>query len=67
MGAMGRWMVISALLWLVINLGLLVCLGLWLRDSGAVRHRDDPLAILRIRYQRREISHDEYERRRHLL
>ncbi len=67
MGAMGRWMVISALLWLVINLGLLVGLGLWLRDSEAVRHRDDPLAILRIRYQRREISHDEYEMLRHLL
>lgn len=67
MRAMGWWMVVSALLWLVINLGLFVILGLWLRNSRVVRHRDDPLAILRIRYQRREISCDEFEKLRHLI
>lgn len=67
MRAMGWWMAVSTLLWFVINLGLFVILGLWLRNSGVVRQRDDPLAILRIRYQRWEISTDEFERLRHLI
>lgn len=60
-------MAISVVVWLVINLGFLVGFGLWLRVARVGLHRDDPGAILGIRYQRREISRAEYDRLRLLL
>lgn len=68
MGGMMTMIWISNVLWI----GLIIALGLgiwyWIRSHRDIRGRnDDPLAILKLRLARGEITLEEYEElRRHL-
>ncbi|HBQ94999.1 MAG: SHOCT domain-containing protein [Firmicutes bacterium] len=62
MGGMMTMMWISNVLWI----GLIIMLGLgiwyWIRSHSDIRRRDnDPLAILKLRLSRGEITLEEYE------
>ena len=57
----------SGLLWLILNIGLVAGAWWWWQQWRAPGRHDDPVAILRIRQNRGEISVREYEQIRALL
>ena len=66
-GAMTWMMILPGLFWLVVLVGLgLLVYALIQREQGAASGlrtgADDPLAILRVRYARGEITHEEFVR-----
>lgn len=67
MGSMAWEMLGSALVWLALNLMLIAGFGQWVKQSRAACQHDDPMAILRIRAIRGEISEAEYAQVRTLL
>ena len=62
---MGWWMVFGGLLWFIFW-GTVIYLAVSLfRDRGtSIEQHADPLDIVKRRYARGEIGHDEYERLR---
>jgi putative membrane protein len=63
MWGMSGMMAFMVLAWLLIIVAV-VAVAWWLVRTVTPHRRDDSLAILRERYARGEISHEEYESRR---
>lgn len=66
-GAMAWMMILPGLFWLTVLAGLgLLVYALIRRERGSASNpgtgADDPLAILRVRYARGEITHEEFAR-----
>lgn len=69
-GSMYGMMVLGMLLWLVILAGAGLLLYAAVRSLGGASTKsadDDPLAIIRIRYARGELTRDQYEEMRRAL
>ncbi len=69
-GSMYGMMVVGMLLWLVILVGAGLLLYAAVRSLGGSFQKsteDDPLAIIRIRYARGELTRDQYEEMRRAL
>ncbi len=69
-GSMYGMMVVGMLLWLVILAGAGLLLYAAVRSLGGPFQKsteDDPLAIIRIRYARGELTRDQYEEMRRAL
>ncbi|MBI5574939.1 MAG: SHOCT domain-containing protein [Deltaproteobacteria bacterium] len=66
-GGMGFWMVIAAIFWLILAVGV-VLLAVWalqrFRAGSGQRTEESALDILKKRYARGEISREEYEEKK---
>ena len=67
--SMSWWMLLGGFLWIAFWGGVIYLIVTLVRSSGQNKSapQDDPIAILKQRYARGEISRDEYERMRHDL